>query len=108
MRKSINASLELLVETALLNKNTVRFFNECCADGRYSGMQEVQEMAILTKSGTLLESSVEITFPYGDIGRCLQGVLRKASKAQDEETAAEAYSLLCQLVTLEGKIGGKK
>lgn len=108
MGKSIDESLALLGETARLNEEITKFFSRCYYSDEYKGLQEVKDTAAEARSVMLLDGDVEITLWHGYISGYLQSVLREAVKVQDQETAAAAESLLCQLVDLEKKIGGKK
>ena len=108
MGKSINESLALLGEAAQLNEGITKFFSRCYSNDKYDGMQEVGDMVMEARFGMLLDGAVEITLCHQHVSKCLLGVFHEALKAQDQETAAAAESLLCQLVALKEKIGGKK
>lgn len=108
MGKSIYESLALLGEAAQLNEGVTEFFSRCYSNDGYDSMQEVEDMVMEARFGMLLDGAVEITLCHQHVSKCLWGILNEALKAQDQETAAAAESLLCQLVALKEKIGGKK
>lgn len=100
MEVTANQALNILGRIAFANERLNALLCACYDSGRYSDINEVQDIILAPKGTVLLPAKVTVTFDCRNIIEAVEQIKDVAKETGQDEICQDASTLLIDLVNL--------